>query len=191
MRRGCLNRAVASGVALLAGLAIGCGGPAPILECEARDGTTPLCGFQNPEDLAVAPDGEWLVVSASPRGAARGNLLGFRPSDGARRDLWTGDAEPADPSVAACPGPPALDTSLPHGLDITADARSLLLVSHGDRGAPEEFRSIGHPPEDVARGILRGIECNKPRVIVGVEAYFTDWLKRSCRSAPTSYSRTA
>ena len=87
MRRGCLNRAVASGVALLAGLAIGCGGPAPILECEARDGATPLCGFQNPEDLAVAPDGEWLVVSQPPCGGARGNLLGFRPSDGARRDL--------------------------------------------------------------------------------------------------------
>jgi short-subunit dehydrogenase len=42
----------------------------------------------------------------------------------------------------------------------------------------QSFDRYGHPPGDVARGILRGIERKKLRVIVGAEAHVTDWLKR-------------
>jgi hypothetical protein len=139
MRRRVARRRLARSGLLWAGLALACGGPAPILECEARDGVTPLCGFQNPEDLAVAPGGAWLLVSQSPRGDARGNLLGFRPSDEARRDLWNGEAEPVLPSAAGCPGPPERDALVPHGIDVSADGRSLLLVNHGGREAVERF----------------------------------------------------
>ena len=119
---------------------LACGDPLPPIEtCEATETLEPICGFQNPEDLAVLPDGEWLVVSQAPRRDAAGSLLGFRPSDGARRNLWAGDAEPAEPSAAACPGPPARDTWVPHGIDVTADGGSLLLVSHGGREAVDVF----------------------------------------------------
>jgi NAD(P)-dependent dehydrogenase (short-subunit alcohol dehydrogenase family) len=42
----------------------------------------------------------------------------------------------------------------------------------------QSFDQYGHPPEDVAEAILRGITRNKLRVIVGVEAYVVEWLKR-------------
>ena len=121
------------------GLTSGCGGPAPILTCEAADGVTPVCGFQNPEDLAVAPGGDWFVVSQAPLGERRGSLAGYRPSDNARRELWSGATQPAAPSVAACPGPPDHEILVPHGIDVTADGRSLLLVNHGGREAVEVF----------------------------------------------------
>lgn len=40
------------------------------------------------------------------------------------------------------------------------------------------FDQYGHPPEDVAEAIWRGITRNKLRVIVGGEAYVVEWLKR-------------
>jgi short-subunit dehydrogenase len=40
------------------------------------------------------------------------------------------------------------------------------------------FDRYGHPPEDVAEAILRGIQRERLRVIVGREAYAVDWLKR-------------
>jgi short-subunit dehydrogenase len=42
----------------------------------------------------------------------------------------------------------------------------------------QTFEQYGHPASDVAKGILRGIERNKLRVIVGSEAYAFEWLKR-------------
>lgn len=50
----------------------------------------------------------------------------------------------------------------------------------------ESFDKYGHPPEDVARAIVKGIRKNKLRVIVGIEAYVTDWIKRLL---PVSFHR--
>jgi hypothetical protein len=122
-----------------AALATGCSGPAPIVECSARDGVTPLCDFQNPEDLVDLGDG-WLVVSQSPRGDSGGHLLAFRPADGARRVLWPGEiAATGDAASQPCPGPPDAAAFVPHGIDLTRDARSLLVVNHGGREAVEVF----------------------------------------------------
>ena len=42
----------------------------------------------------------------------------------------------------------------------------------------ESFDKYGHPPEDVAKAIIKGIRKKKLRVIVGIEAYLADWIKR-------------
>ena len=44
-----------------------CGQLEPLRSCEGEGAVTVLCGFQNPEDLASAPGGEWIVVSQFPR----------------------------------------------------------------------------------------------------------------------------
>ncbi len=43
----------------------------------------------------------------------------------------------------------------------------------------------GRPPELVARRILRAIQRNRPRVVIGAEARLTDWLKRLSPNLPT------
>ncbi len=43
----------------------------------------------------------------------------------------------------------------------------------------------GRPPELVARRILRAIQRNRPRVVIGAEARLTDWLARLAPSLPT------
>ncbi len=102
----------------------------------------------NPEDLTVAPDGGWLLVSQYPaaRDAALGDgaLLAFRPFDGARHRLYPapgadGEARLGDPS---CPGPSDAEGFSPHGIDLRAGSAGaeLLVVNHGGREAIEIFR---------------------------------------------------
>ena len=42
----------------------------------------------------------------------------------------------------------------------------------------KSFDQYGHPPDDVARAIVKGIRGNRLRVRVGIESYFVDWIKR-------------
>ena len=150
------ERAVRVSIGLAAiGLLTACSGPAPITSCVAAEGVTPVCGFQNPEDLVDGGFG-WLIVSQAPRGDAGGNLLGFRPSDGARRPLWPlagaerSAAENASPAGAGsssstespgsiCPGSPDPVAFAPHGIALGRDRRSLLAVNHGGRESVERF----------------------------------------------------
>ncbi len=124
------------GCALVAGLSLACGGGQPaITECAPAGDLTPLCQFQNPEDLAVV--GDWLLVSQFPADEKPGSLVAFRPSDAAIRPLYPleGDAT----SEGACAdglAPPAADFA-PHGIDLAGT--TLLVVNHGSREAIEEF----------------------------------------------------
>ncbi len=125
-----------------------CGGPPPITDCAPGFGMTPDCRFQNPEDLAVAPDGERLIVSQMGQmdGAVPGNLAVYRPgaeinvlfpANGLDDDRSWGDA--------SCP-PPDLPAFSPHGLDLVrrADGRwMLLVVNHGGRESVEFFEVLG------------------------------------------------
>ena len=109
------------GLALCAVLWLACaGGPPPIETCVEADGLTPICGFTNPEDI-VASSGGWLIVSEMSRGDAGGRIVAFRPSDGARYVAWEGAR------------------FHPHGIDLSADGKRLLVVDHGDGEAIVEF----------------------------------------------------
>ncbi|MEM9175131.1 MAG: hypothetical protein AAGC67_07840 [Myxococcota bacterium] len=118
-----------------------CAGHTPLAGCDPADGVTPICGFQNPEDL-VTLDDEWLLVSQMTLGDAAGNLLAFRPADGSRRILWPTSGTMTEARRADGDGcaPPATDLFAPHGIDLSRDRRSLLVVNHGGREAVERFR---------------------------------------------------
>lgn len=121
--------------------------------CDGTDQVQVLCGFQNPEDLAEAPGGQWIVVSQMSRvvdgkPSGGGSLLVLRPSDGERRVLFP--VPSAAPHVGAagvgstdCSGPPDPARFAPHGIDVGAasgGSARLLVVNHGGREAIELFR---------------------------------------------------
>ncbi len=124
MHRFSITRMLAGALVLAA---VGCSGPPPIQVCEARDGLVPVCGFENPEDLAGLPGG-WLVLSEMDRSGEGGAITAYRPSDGAKRVLHRVGAD-----------------FLPHGIDISADGARLLVVDHGGGESIEEF-ALHHDP---------------------------------------------
>jgi len=136
--RGALLLAVAA--------AAGCTHLEPVRDCEPRGPARPVCGFQNPEDLAVLPGGRRLLVSefGNIEGTRAGRLALYDLATDARTVLYDGGETAAagdrwgDP---ACPGPPPRGFS-PHGIDVArrADGRLVLLVvNHGGREAVEFF----------------------------------------------------
>jgi hypothetical protein len=123
-------------VLLAACLGLACGGGPPLItECVAAGALTPICRFQNPEDLAVV--GDWILVSQYPTRDKPGSLVAFRPSDAAVRTLYPPEGE-STPQGACAAGlaPPASDFA-PHGIDLAGT--TLLVVNHGSREAIEEF----------------------------------------------------
>ncbi len=169
--------------ALVLGLALtGCGSePGAIVDCTPADGITPVCGFENPEDLAILPGGTWVLVSQFPgvQGGGIGSLVAYRPADGRRLSLFPDDDPDASVDLdseapapagsrtqaqaqaqgwgsADCPGPPDPARFGPHGLDLDAGAHRLAVVNHGDREAVELFE-VGHSrrgPAIVWRGCV-------------------------------------
>ncbi len=109
-----------------------------------------VCGFERPEDLAVLPGEEALLVSefGGTAGEGSGALSVMVLATEERRELFRGPGTAAagpswgDPS---CPGPPGADFS-PHGFDLArrADgALALAVVQHGGRESIELFEVWG------------------------------------------------
>lgn len=117
------------------------GPAAPGLEaavsCDAAAGIVPLCGFRNPEDLAVVPGGDFLLVSEM------GAFMSDEPNTLSMLDIEKGERAPlaidwsaseprwGDPDCAA----PDQAKFSPHGIDLITrpDGRhQLLVVNHGD-----------------------------------------------------------
>jgi hypothetical protein len=154
---------------LLFAAALACGpAPTPIVDCEPHGDAEPLCGFQNPEDLALLPSGRRLLVSeyGGMDRAEPGSLSRLDLDDGARTQLFaSGDAEGATPADgwgdAACPGPPPHFS--PHGIDLVEldDGRfALLVVNHGGRESVELFEVLA--PRREARLAWRGCAVAPP-----------------------------
>jgi hypothetical protein len=132
-------------VLLALGLAA-CGGAPPLTDCSPLGALTPTCGFQNPEDVVLAPAGGWLIVSQFRSREKPGSLVAFRPSDGEKRILYpSAEGTPAAPHGGECGEPPPTADFSPHGIDL-AGAR-LLVVNHGgeQREAIEEFLLLVTP----------------------------------------------
>ena len=87
---------------------------------------------------------------------------------GFTESLW---AELRDTSVGV--------TSIHPGGIATNIAETVRVVEEGARARLQRsFDRYGHPPEQVADAIVRGIRSDKLRVIVGAEAYAVEWFKR-------------
>ena len=165
--------AAGSILAALAGLGLlaGCGSDlTPVLGCEDGAGIRVDCQFQNPEDMALAPDGR-IIVSQF------GGLTGERPGNLAFYEPETRSLEVAFPAVPAggglgaewgeadCP-PPDLAAFSPHGIDLEQrnDGRwQLAAVNHGGRESVELL-------EWQADGALAWRGC----VLAPEDAYFND-----------------
>jgi SMP-30/Gluconolactonase/LRE-like region len=129
--------------ALLASVA--CGSVEPIASCDPVGAATPLCGFQNPEDLALLPDRRHVLVSEYGAGGTKpGRISLLDLESGGRETLFAG-GEPAAPGpwgAPDCKGPPTAAFS-PHGIHLAPRADGilqLLVVQHGGRESVEMFQ---------------------------------------------------
>lgn len=142
---------------------LACGDPLPPIEtCEATETLEPICGFQNPEDLAVLPEGDFLLVSqfGSMDGAEPGSIALFDWKSREHRQLFPrldeGKAFPVSQSGKVrrsptegwgspdCPGEPD-EAFAPHGIQLSrrGDGRlQLLVVNHGGRETIEFFEVL-------------------------------------------------
>lgn len=127
-----------------------CSKPRPaIVDCKASDDARPVCGFQNPEDLALLPSGRNLVISQMGEmdGSEPGNLVFFELATDEITPAFAGAASALAPTAGwgdpACPGAPDAKFS-PHGLALARrpdGALQLLVVNHGGRESIEFFEA--------------------------------------------------
>ena len=146
-----IDRHTLSGIAVLGiGLLLGAGCSSdlsPVTGCEPGFGIDVDCQFQNPEDLALAPDGRILVSQfGDMEGARPGSLAAYDPAARTLAVLFPSpdsapDAAASEWGDPACP-PPDGDRFSPHGVDIEtrADGRhALAVINHGGRESVELF----------------------------------------------------
>lgn len=85
--------------ALFAAVALGaCSGEhPPVSGCEPAAGMAPDCRFANPEDLAPAPEGRYLLVSqfGATDGSVPGSLVAYDPASGSVELLFPEGAPPS------------------------------------------------------------------------------------------------
>lgn len=131
-------------------LSTGCGsGVEPIVGCEAVAGIRPICGLQNPEDLALLPGGRFVLVSqfGGMGPSTAGSIVLFDVDTESVRVLHPTAEDGSTPDVASgprwgdpgCPPPTLLS---PHGIDLSTrleGALQLLVVNHGERESVEFF----------------------------------------------------
>ena len=117
----------------------------PITSCEPIGNARPLCGWQNPEDMAVLPDGRYVVVSeyGGQNGAQTGALALLDSATETRQLLYAGGDIDQQPSWGTddCSTPPGAAFS-PHGIHLSQrqdGALQLLVVQHGGRESVEMF----------------------------------------------------
>jgi hypothetical protein len=137
------------------GLALGCAGGADLVTtCEDRGALHPICGFQNPEDLAPVGEGRFFVVSQMGDmldRESKGSLAVFDSETEAVRVVYP-VPETAPPSsrpeadARSTWGDPACSERSehlnPHGLDLARlpDGRlRLIIVNHGRQESIEIF----------------------------------------------------
>jgi hypothetical protein len=126
----------------------------PIPDCQPHGSARPLCGFQNPEDLAALPGGEAIVVSeyGGMQGEQAGALVLLELASGTRHVLFRASDGSERPSPGfgdpACPGPPTAFS--PHGIDLGRLAEGqlvLAVVQHATRESIELFEVEGFGSE--------------------------------------------
>lgn len=159
---------------LLFGTLAACGEPPEgtlIQGCEPKGAMRALCGMQAPEDIAVVPGGDFLLLSElGMMGERPGRALFLNVNDEQwwpaypLEDTPTSSTAVADPQgSASCVTPPTNEMS-PHGSHLlTLDNGKVryLLVNHGDREAVELFDvAVAEGPD--AKPELEWVGCVLP-----------------------------
>jgi hypothetical protein len=141
------SRLVVASLLPVACVALACRRAEPVVSCDAVGNAHPICGFSNPEDLELLPDGRGLLVSefGAMEGGGVGALARLDLASEARSVLWSGGEGGAlapgwgDP---ACPGAPTAIS--PHGIHLSRrpdGAWQLLVVNHTGRESVELFEA--------------------------------------------------
>ena len=180
--------------ALLA--AIACGSVEPIVSCDAVGTASPLCGFQNPEDLALLPDGPHVLVSEYGDGGTRAGRIALLDLASGQREILFEGGEPTAPGpwgAADCEGPPTAEFS-PHGIHLSrrADgAWQLLVVQHGGRESVEMFQLLPGDtgPALVWRGCALAPDASPLNDVVAVPE--GGFLATRMVGVPLGYARAA
>lgn len=104
-----------------------------------------VCGMQSPEDIAVIPGGDYLLLSElGGMGDRAGRILLFNTNDESWQPIYSPATQMAPAQLqgdAACDTPPT-DEMSPHGTHLATlvdGSLRYLLVNHGDREAVELF----------------------------------------------------
>jgi hypothetical protein len=180
-------------LATLALLTACVGTPDPLPACDPASGA--ICDLFNPEDLALAPDPAWVLVSEMPHldadseaSRGRGRLTAIRAADLERRALFPLDSAAASEVSEGwgddgCPGAPDVARFQPHGIDVGTHASgtpALAVVNHGGREAIELFELTGDgAPAIEWRGCIRlpeGITANDVALLEGDGLVVTNFL---------------
>ncbi len=144
--------------------------PTGEISCDDLAGISSFCGFKNPEDLAVIPGGDFLLVSEM------GAFMSDLPNTLSMLDIAQGkrvpitirwDGTDSRWGDAECRAPKAAKFS-PHGIDLmtrTDGSHQVLVVNHGDEQI--EFFELTAAGEDSQ---LQWRGCAKP----GNDAYMND-----------------
>ncbi len=111
--------------------------------CESHEGLTPICeddvaggAIESPEDIVGLPDSDWIILSEFGRKHIFGKLTALNETTLERVILtWTVDKDAGFPECDA-PDPAAFQ---PHGIDLSADGRRLLVVNHHPTDRVEFF----------------------------------------------------
>lgn len=105
-----------------------------------------VCGMQSPEDIAIVPGGDYLLLSElGSMGSRSGRLLSFKIDDESWQSVYPLPNSAAPENLqgdADCSEPPGAELS-PHGthlVQLTDGSWRYLVVNHGGREAVELFR---------------------------------------------------
>jgi hypothetical protein len=144
LHRYCKSIAIA---AVLSVLLPGCGESDGLLitDCVDKGNLHPVCGLQSPEDIAVVPGGDYLLLSElGSMGARSGRIALFNVNDESWQTIYPvgGIAKPEIlQGDASCTEPPGAELS-PHGthlVQLDDGSWRYLVVNHGGREAVELF----------------------------------------------------
>jgi WD40 repeat protein len=124
----------------------------PITSCEPIGDASPLCGWQNPEDMVALPDGRHVIVSeyGDQSGSKAGMISLLDLETETRLQLYDGGSTQVSNvwGEASCMQV-ASGVFSPHGIHLSqrADgALQLFVVQHGERESIEMFEVL--PAED-------------------------------------------
>ena len=147
-----------------------------ISTCKPDKGIVPICGIQDPEDLAVVPSENWILFREGTLGGGANGIGALRISDHQISRIYspeTGSAGKNSWGSKECATPPATDEFAPLGMDLSvlkSGELRLLVVNISRRSSIEffEIQESSKKIEAIWRGCVKlpsGIHANSVATI--------------------------